>query len=124
MLIRVFCASAPKNRQLDIITISLLCKGGFCCTLEELVCCGCALGELTCYNYALIGFSWSPPGICDVCTLPPRLLPAEVFSSGGEVAYVLLSNNNTGVLLIFHSIFMGFLLYVFPDTVKYFHSFL
>ena len=79
--------------------ILLLCKGGFYCALEELVYCGCAQGELTCCGYTLIGFSWPPPGICSVCTQPPMLLPAEVFSSGGKVVHVLLSNNSMGVFL-------------------------
>ena len=66
-----------------------LCKGGFCCALEELVCCGCALG----------GFSWPPTSVCGVLTGPPWLLPAEVFCLGGEVVGVLLSNKSAGVRL-------------------------
>ena len=79
--------------------ILLLCKGGFCCTLEELVYYGYALDELVCCGYALIGFSWLPPSICGVCTQPPWLLLVKVLYSDGEVVYVLLSNNSASVYL-------------------------
>ena len=79
--------------------ILLLCKGGFCCALEELVCCSCALDKLVYCGYVLGGFSWPPPGICGVLTQPPWLLPAKVLCSGGEVVCVLLSNKSVGVYL-------------------------
>jgi hypothetical protein len=67
--------------------------------LEELGCCGCARGELVYCVCTLTGCAWPPPSICSVRTQPPRLLPAEIFNSGGEVVYVLFSNNSAGVFL-------------------------
>ena len=95
-------SSVPVPRKIGSLISSpilLLCKGGFCYALEELVYCGCVLGELVCYGYALWGFAWPRPGIYGVLTGPPWLLPNEVFCSGGEIVYVLLSNKSVGVCL-------------------------
>ena len=80
-----------KIGSLILSPILHLCKGGFCC--------GCTLEELVCYDCALGGFAWPPPSVFGVLTRPPWLLPTEVLCSGGEVVYVLLSNNNACVFL-------------------------
>ena len=53
-------SSAPMPRKIgNFISspIMLLCKGGFCCALEELVCYSCALDESVCCGCALRGFA-------------------------------------------------------------------
>ena len=90
----------PRNTgNLISSPILFLCKGGFYCVLEGLGYCSCARGDLVCYVCAPTGCAWPPLGICGVRTQPPRLLPAEVFNSSGEVVYVLFSNNNIGIFL-------------------------
>ena len=94
-----FALVPQKTGNLISSPILFLCEGGVCCVLEELGCRGCTQGELVCYICMLIGCAWPPPGIYGVCTQPPRLLPAEVFNSGGEVVCVLFSNNNASIFL-------------------------
>ena len=96
-----------KTGNLISSPILFLCKGGFCYVLEELGYCGCARGELVCCVCALTGCAWPPPGICSVRKQPPRLLPVEVFNSGGEVVCVLFSNNSVGVFLSHSLVLLG-----------------
>ena len=57
-----------KTGNLISSPILFLCKGGFCYVLEELGYYGCAQGKLVCYVCTLTGYSWPPPGICNVRT--------------------------------------------------------
>lgn len=95
-------SSAPVPRKIGSLISSpilLLCKGGFCCTIDGLFCCGCVLDELVYCGYVVRGFTWPLAGIYSVPTQPPWLLPTEVFFPGGEVVCVLLSNKSAGICL-------------------------
>jgi hypothetical protein len=94
--------SAPVPRKIGSLISSPILhlrKVGFYCAVEGLFCCGRVLDAFVCYVYVVRGFSCLLAGICSVPTQPPWLLPIEVFSSGGEVVCVLLSNNSVGIFL-------------------------